>query len=213
MGGGVVFFNVEKVKSLKLKDLFSDDRDEENNEDNTHQPLEPDSLLRDSFIYEAQNAIEERQNESEHPTNEYLPLTDDEDNENLSAEKYHQKVYEELQNNFFRSKLNNNNLKMFRPRQEALKVPKRTQDAEYAGWSLVEGEPRPEFDVQLFLQRHKGANRHIDRLRDLVGLRVMVENDPIKADEVSNNEEGVMGVVTQFFKQASTRIKPSYSKL
>ena len=102
-------------------------------------------------IYEAQNAFQERQNESEHPTNEYLPLNDDEDDENLSVEKYHQKVYEELQNNFFQSKLNNNNRKIFRQRREALKVPKRTQDAEYDGWSLVEGEPRPEFDVQLFL--------------------------------------------------------------
>ena len=57
-GGGIAFFDVEKVKSLKLKDLFSDDLNEENNEDNTRQPLEPDSLLHDSFIYEAQNAIE-----------------------------------------------------------------------------------------------------------------------------------------------------------
>ena len=44
------------------------------------------------------------------------------------------------------------------------KVPKKTQDAEYDGWSLVEGEPRPEFGVGLFLQRHKEAKRHIDRL-------------------------------------------------
>ena len=65
-----------------MKDLFSDDLDEENNEDTASQPLEPDSLLHDCFIYEAQNAIKERQNESEHPTNEYLPLTDDEDDEN-----------------------------------------------------------------------------------------------------------------------------------
>ena len=88
-------------------------------------------------------------------------------------------------------------------------MPKRTQDAEYDGWSFVEGEPRPEFDVELFLQRHKEAERHIDRLRDLVGLRVMAENDPIKAAEVFNTEEGVMRVVTQFFKQASKRIKLS----
>ena len=168
---------MEKVKSLKLKDLFSDDLDKENNEDTTRQPLEPDSLLHDSFIYEAQNATEERQNELEHTTNEYLPLTDNEDDENLNIDKYHQKVYKELQNDFFRSKLNNNNLKIFRQRREALKVPKRTQDAEYDGWSLVEGEPRLELDVELFLQRHKKAKRHIDRLRDLVGLRVMAEND------------------------------------
>ena len=35
----------------------------------------------------------------------------------------------------------------------------------------------------------------------------MVENDPIKADEVSNTEEGVMGVATQFSKQASKQMK------
>ena len=34
-----------------------------------------------------------------------------------------------------------------------------------------------------------------------------MENDPIKADEVSNTEEGVMGVVTQFFKKARKRKK------
>ena len=75
-------------------------------------------------------------------------------------------------------------------------MPKRTQDPEYDGWSLVEGEPRPEFDVELFLRRHKEARRHIDRLRDLVGQRVIAENNPIKADEVSNTEEVVMGMVT-----------------
>ena len=74
------------------------------------------------IIYKTQNAIEEPQNKSEHPTNEYLPLTDDEDNENLSVEKCHQKVYKELQNKFFRSKLNNNNLKKFRQWGEALIV-------------------------------------------------------------------------------------------
>ena len=58
-GGGGAFLNVEKVKNLKLKDLFSDDLNKENNEDNTRQPLEPDSLLHDPFIYEAQNATEE----------------------------------------------------------------------------------------------------------------------------------------------------------
>ena len=67
-GGGAAFLDVEKIKSLKLKDLFSDDLDKENNEDATCQPLEPDSLLHDSFIYEVQNAIEERQNELEHRT-------------------------------------------------------------------------------------------------------------------------------------------------
>ena len=60
IGGGAAFFDVEKVKSLKLKDLFSDDLDTENNNYNTRQPLAPDSLLHDSFIYEAQNATEER---------------------------------------------------------------------------------------------------------------------------------------------------------
>ena len=84
-------------------------------------------------------------------------LTDDEDDENLNVEKYHQKVCEELQNNFFQSKLNDNNVKIFRQRREVLKVPKRTQDAEYDGWSLVDREPRPELDVELFLQSHKGA--------------------------------------------------------
>ena len=46
-------------------------------------------------------------------------------------------------------------------------------------------------------------------LRVFVGQRLMAENDPIKADEVSNTKEGVMGVVTQFFKQGSKRIKLS----
>ena len=58
-GGGTLFFNVEKAKSLKLKDLFSDNLDKGNNEDTASQPLEPDSLLHDCFIYEEQNAIKE----------------------------------------------------------------------------------------------------------------------------------------------------------
>ena len=119
------FFNVEKVKSLILKDMFSDDLHKENNEDPTCQPLQPDSLLHGCFIYEAQNAIEEGQNELDHPTNEYLPLTDEEAYENLIFEKYHQKVCEELQNNFFLPKLNNNNLKIFRQRRGALKCPRK----------------------------------------------------------------------------------------
>ena len=145
--GWCCILRCRESKSLKLKNLFSDDLHKENNEDNTHHPLEPDSLLHDSFIYEAQNAIEKQQNELEHPTNEYLPLTVDEYDENLSVKKYHQKVCEELKNNIFQSKLNNNNLKIFREWREAPKVPKKTQDAEYDGWSLVEGEPRPQFDV------------------------------------------------------------------
>ena len=92
---------MENEKSLKFKDLFSDDLKKEKNEDTDRQPLKPDSLLHSSFISEAQSATEERQNELEHPTNEYLPLTDDEDEQNLNAEKYHKKIYEELQIDFF----------------------------------------------------------------------------------------------------------------
>ena len=41
-------------------------------------------------------------------------------------------------------------MKNFRRKREGLKIPKRTRDAEYDGWCLVVGEPRPEFDLELF---------------------------------------------------------------
>ena len=65
---------------------------------------------------------------------------------------------------------------------------------------LVIGEPRPEFDLELFLQRHNLARRHIDRLRDATGLRIMPENDPIRAKEASNTKEGVLGIVGEFVR-------------
>ena len=71
------------------------------------------------------------------------------------------------------------------------------------------GEPRPEFELELFLQRHNLARRHIDRLRDATGLRIMPENDPIRAKEVSNTEEGVLRIVGEFFRQATKKIQLS----
>ena len=53
------------------------------------------------------------------------------------------------------------------------------------------------------------ARRHIDRLRDTTGLRIMPENDPIRAKEASNTEEGVLGIVGEFFRQATKKIKLS----
>ena len=213
MGVALHSLNVEKVKSLKLKDLFSDDLNEENNEDNSRQPLEPEIPFSTILSFTKYKMIlrSDKINKSTQLMNIFpLPMTrTTRISLSRNTTKRSMKSFRII---LFRSKLNNNNLKIFRQRREALKVPKGTQNAEYDGWSLVEGERRPEFNVELFLRRHKKGNRHmhaIDRLRDLVGLRVMAENDPIKADEVSNNEKRVMGVVTQFFKQASKRIKLS----
>ena len=200
---------MEKVKNLKFKDLFSNDDDILTNEENNREPSEPASVLHESFISEAQVAIENRINELEKSTCEDLPNSDEDNDEDLNTEVYHQKIFEELQNNFFRSNLNNNHLKLFRQGQEKLKVPERKCDAEYDGWCLVIGEPRPEFDIELFLQRHNLASRHIDRLKDATGLRIMPENDPIRAKEASNTEEGVLGIVGDFFRQATKKIKLS----
>ena len=204
-GGGSLFFDVEKVKNLKFKDLFSNDDDIMANEENNREPSEPASVLHESFISEAQVAIENRINELEKSTCEDLPNSDEDNDEDLNTEVYHKKIFEEIQNNFFRSNLNDNHLKLFRQGQEKLKVPERKCDAEYDGWCLVIGEPRPEFDLELFLQRHNLARRHIDRLRDATGLRIMPENDPNRAKEASNTEEGVLGIVGEFFRQATKK--------
>ena len=52
-GGGSLFFNVEKVKNLKFKDLFSTDVEIMTNEENNGEPSEPASVLHESFISEA----------------------------------------------------------------------------------------------------------------------------------------------------------------
>ena len=62
--------------------------------------------------------------------------------------------------------------------------------------------------MELFLQRHPTARRQIDRIRDMVSLRIMPENDPIRVPEFQqDNAGGVSGMVIDFFKQASKKIK------
>ena len=69
-------------------------------------------------------------------------------------------------------------------------------------------KPRPEFDLELFLQRHPTVRRQIDRIKDMVSLRIMPENDPIRVPEVEQDMAGgVSGMVIDFFKQASKKIK------
>ena len=109
-------FYVEKVKTIKFKDIFKADDLEESN------------------------------------TNEGLPNSKDDNEENLNTENYHRKIFEELQCNFFRPSLNHNNLEIFRQEREKLKAPKTARDAEYDGSCLVLGEQRPEFDFELFYQ-------------------------------------------------------------
>ena len=59
--------------------------------------------------------------------------------------------------------------------------------------------------LELFLQRLNLARRHIDRLRDATGFRIMPENDPIRPKEASNTEEGVLEIVGEFFRQATKK--------
>ena len=70
------------------------------NEENNREPSEPASVLHESFISEAQVAIENRINELEKSTCEDLPNSDEDKDEDLNTEVYHQKIFEELQNNF-----------------------------------------------------------------------------------------------------------------
>ena len=124
-GGRAAFFDVEKVKTLKFKDIFKADDENDKNEDDTIESVEPDSLLHESFIEEAKNTTEKRMIDLEESnTNEDLPNSEDDDEENLNAENYHRKIFEELQCNFFRPSLNHNNLKIFRQEREKLKAPK-----------------------------------------------------------------------------------------
>ena len=100
------FFDVEKVKNLKFKDLFSTDDDSMTNEKNNGEPSEPASVLHESFISEAQVAIENRINDLKKIiTCEDLPYSDEDNDKDLNTEVYHQKIFEELKNNFFRSNL------------------------------------------------------------------------------------------------------------
>ena len=213
-GGGAAFFDFDKVKNLKFKDIFGPDTEKEKNDEKTiDEAAEPDSLIHESFISEAQTTTEKRKTDLEQTNTieeEQWPMSQDDDDENLNTENYQESIFEELQSNFFRSSLNNNHLKIFRQKREGLKIPKRTRDAEYDGWCLVVGEPRPEFDFELFLQRHPTARRQIDRIRDMVSLRIMPENNPIRVPEVEqDNAAGVSGMVIDFFKQASKKIKLS----
>ena len=147
-GGGAAFFDVDKVKNLKFKDIFGPDTEKEKNDENTvDEVAEPDSLIHESFISEAQTTIEKRKTDLEQTNTieeEQWPTSQDDDDENLNTENYQRSIFEELQSNFFRSSLNNNHLKIFRQKREGLKIPKRTRDAEYGGWCL---EPRPEFTL------------------------------------------------------------------
>ena len=87
------------------------------NEENNGEPSEPASILHESFISEAQVAIENRINDLKKSTCADLPNSDEDNDEDLNTDVYHKKIFEEPQNNFFRSNLNNNHLKSFRQGQ------------------------------------------------------------------------------------------------
>ena len=63
------------------------------NEENNREPSEPASILHESFISEAQVAIENRINELEKSTCEDLPNSDENNDEDLNTEVYHKKIY------------------------------------------------------------------------------------------------------------------------
>ena len=113
------------MKTLKFKDIFKADDENDKTEDDTIESVEPDSLLHESFIEEAKNTIEKCMIDLEESnTNEDLPNSEDDDEENLNAENNHRKIFEELQCNFFRPSLNHNNLKIFRQERKNLKLQK-----------------------------------------------------------------------------------------
>ena len=65
-GGGAAFFDVDKVKNLKFKDIFGPDTEKEKSDEKTiDEAAEPDSLIHESFISEAQTTIEKRKTDLE----------------------------------------------------------------------------------------------------------------------------------------------------
>ena len=91
------------MKTLKFKDIFKADNENEKNEDDTTESAEPDSLLYELFIAEAQNTINIPMIHLEKSdTNEDLPNSEDDNDENLSTENYHQKIFKERRCSFFR---------------------------------------------------------------------------------------------------------------
>ena len=66
------------MKILTFKDIFKADDENDKNEEDITESVEPDSLLHESFIEEAQNTIEKRMIDLEESnTNEDLPNSDD----------------------------------------------------------------------------------------------------------------------------------------
>ena len=133
-GGGATFFDVDKVKNLKFKDIFGPDTEKEKNDEETiDEAAEPGSLIHESFISEAQTTTEKRKTDLEQTNTieeEQWPTFQDDDDENLNTENNQRRIFEGLQSNFLRSSLNNNHL---RQKREGLKIPKKTRDAEYDG--------------------------------------------------------------------------------
>ena len=104
-GGRGAFFDVEKVKNLKFKDIFGTDTEKEkNDEETTDEAAEPDSPIHESlFISEAQTTTEKRKTDSEQTSTqeeEQWPTFLDDDDENLNTESYQRSIFEELQSNF-----------------------------------------------------------------------------------------------------------------
>ena len=94
-GGRAAFFDVEKVKTLKFSDIFKADDENDRKEDDTTESVEPDSLLHKSFIEEAQSTMEKCMIDLEESnTNEDLPNSEDDDEENVNTANYHWKIFE-----------------------------------------------------------------------------------------------------------------------
>ena len=101
-GGGAAFFDVDKVKNFKFKDIFGPDTEKEkNDEKTTDEAAEPDSLIHESFISEAQTTIEKRKTDLEQTNTIEEEQTQDDDDENLNTKNYQRSIFEELQSNFF----------------------------------------------------------------------------------------------------------------
>ena len=127
----------------------------------------PDLCLREDYSKEAKRFFDQK--EKERLAN--LQNQESNDQENSSFEKddpntskFHKRICEELQGNFFRSNLQPTFLNTARLNLES----KKPYNTENCGWLMVLGKTHPCFDYHKFFKTYPEAFKQIYRLRDFM---------------------------------------------
>ena len=149
----------------------------------------PDLCLHEDYSKEAKRFFDQKEKErlanlqnQESSDQEDSSLEEDDPN----TRKFHKRIYEELQGNFFRSNLQPTFLNTARRNLES----KKTYNIENYGWLMVLGKTHPCFDYHKFFRTYPETFKQIYRLRDFMTYRIVEWDNKDPSDPIKRMEFG-----------------------